>query len=272
MIEIRPEVSLEALKPLKSMYLEQTTTPLDGMWLAGFVPSSQHYGFYISSERIGYCCVNDDGYILQFYVKESHQSEGSQMFSQLASNQLGAVREIHGAFASTAEPHLLAHCFDAFSKVEVNALMYQLSDSYTDDHTQNNPIALQPLDANHIDTAVNFAANATGAPTGWLREYYENLVNRRELFGYWESDVLVATGERRLSDEYQPEVADLGVIVSPYFRDKGLATRVLQRLVSDAQDAGQVPICSTERRNIAAQKAISRAGFVAYHRIVKFWI
>lgn len=270
MIEIRPEGSLDALKPLKDNYLEQATAPLDGMWLAGFVPASQHYGFYIDSERVGYCCVNDDGYILQFYVEESYQSEGPPLFKKLASNQLKIVNEIHGAFTSTAEPHMLAYCFDVFTHVEVNALMYQSAEAKADSILPVEPIALQLVDSHHLNAAVNFSVNAIGAPAEWLYGYYENLINRRELFGYWENDVLAATGERRLFDEYQTGYADLGVIVSPDFRGIGLATKVIAQLKSDATAEGKLPICSTERTNIAAQKAITKAGFVAHNRIVKF--
>lgn len=50
--------------------------------------------------------------------------------------------------------------------------------------------------------------------------YVANLVNRQELYLYKEADVLVATGECRLSDT-QPQVADVGISVRADRRKQG---------------------------------------------------
>jgi RimJ/RimL family protein N-acetyltransferase len=73
-------------------------------------------------------------------------------------------------------------------------------------------------------------------------------------------------------------LADLGVIVSAAHRGKGIATKVIKQLIAYArakelrsQGAKELrPICSTEKGNAGAQKAISRAGFIAHHRIIEF--
>ena len=109
-----------------------------------------------------------------------------------------------------------------------------------------------------------------GAPEEWLTDYFSNLISRQELFGLWENDRLLATGESRGYDEYQTEYADVGVIVAEPERGKGLATQILKQLVSMNEAKGLRSICSTEKTNLGAQKAIRRAGFFASNRIVRF--
>lgn len=114
-----------------------------------------------------------------------------------------------------------------------------------------------------------FAHEAIGAPKEWLAGYYGNLIQREELFGYWDNETLAATGECRLFDGYQSEYADLGVIVSAAHRGKSIATKVIKQLIAFAQSKQLRPICSTEKGNAGAQKAIGRAGFIAQHRIIE---
>ncbi|MFT5700770.1 MAG: putative acetyltransferase [Desulforhopalus sp.] len=65
-------------------------------------------------------------------------------------------------------------------------------------------------------------------------------------------------------------VWDLGFIVGQAQRGKGLGSSVLKNLVTLAESKGLKPICSTEKDNIGAQKAIRRAGLFAGNRIIQF--
>ena len=100
--------------------------------------------------------------------------------------------------------------------------------------------------------------------------YFSNLINREELNGYWREGQLLATGECRRFDEYQTEYVDLGFIVNQSERGKGLGTKIFKYLVALAEEKELKPICSTEKTNLGAQKAISRAGLFAGNRIIKF--
>jgi predicted acetyltransferase len=109
-----------------------------------------------------------------------------------------------------------------------------------------------------------------GAPREWLEGYLGGLIAKQELFGAWQDGELIATGESRLSHEHQPGYADLGVIVAPSQRGRGLATQMLRELVDRNDARGLRSICSTQKGNTAAQTAIRRAGFRARNRIVQF--
>ena len=99
--------------------------------------------------------------------------------------------------------------------------------------------------------------------------YYGDLIKRKELFGLWDGKTLIATGERRVSETQKP-YADVGMIVSTTHRGQGLATMILQKLLNLCGEKGLSAICSTEKDNVGAQKAIAKAGFIDHHRIVEF--
>ena len=264
MIEVRP-IAVEQLSGLKQAYIDKATAPLDGMWLNDFVPSATHFGFYQHNALQGFCCTNQDGRLLQFYSGSLDSESTTKLFESLFVNaRVSAV----GAFVSTAEPHYLSLCLDKFSSYKVNALMYQLSDGFKPE--DSNSVSLEKLTDVDLQQAISFAHSGIGAPVEWLSGYFANLIARDELFGVRSNGNLIATGECRGSEAYQPTVADIGVIVAPEQRSKGLATSVLKSLVLIAQERGLNAICSTEKGNIAAQKAIAKAGFVAGNRILEF--
>lgn len=268
MIKIKNIESLSELSQLKQAYFEQSSAPLDGMWHFGFAPMAKHFGFYFNEDLVGFCCINEDEYMLQFYLQSDYQIHSQQLFTLIAQQNSAIIGNIKGAFVSTAEPHYLSLCLDNSSTFTVNALMYQQTLEIT--NSQNKPVELQLATTTQLAEFVQFAATNIGAPEQWLNGYYGNLIARKELFGYWNDTQLLAAGECRLFDHYQTEYADLGVIVSQSERGQGIAKGVLSALVKYAANKGLTAMCSTESDNIAAQKAISSVGFLSTNRIVQF--
>lgn len=268
MLKIKDIKNLSELSELKKAYFEQATAPLDGMWHFGFVPMARHWGFYVNNSLVGFCCINDDGYMLEFYLQPNLQTNSQELFTLIAEQNSSVIGHVKGAFVSTGEPNYFSLCLDSSSTFTVNALMYQ----------QATKAVNEPHDSIEMDLAVKgqlvefvqFASDNIGAPKEWLNGYYSNLIEREELLGYWNKGQLQAVGECRLFDEHQTEYADLGMIVSQSERGQGIAKKVLSFLVKYASNKDLKSICSTERDNIAAQKAIARVGFLPSNRIVQF--
>jgi predicted acetyltransferase len=267
MLEIKPIEKIEKLSELKKQYFAQSTDPLDGMWHFGFVPMSVHFGFYEEDTLVGYCCINGAGYMLQFYLADEAKTQEKELFTLIVEQNSSVIGTVNGAFVSTAEPQYLSLCLDNSSAFKVNALMYkQVNPLITGNKTD---LELKLAEQDKLTDFVKFAATNIGAPEQWLSGYFGNLINRKELFGYWKEGKLLASGECRLFDEHQKGFADLGMIVAQSERGQGIATQVLSRLVSLANERGLTPICSTESSNIGAQKAIVRAGLAPLNRIIQ---
>lgn len=267
MLEIKPIENLSEIRQLKQAYFALSTAPLDGMWHFGFVPMSAHFGFYEQDVLVGYCCINGEGYMLQFYLASEAKTDVKALFSLIAEQDSVVIGDVKGAFVSTAEPQYLSQCLDNSSTFTVNSLMYQQMAANIENI--DNSLELKLAELEQLEVFVEFAATNIGAPEQWLKGYFSNLIQRKELFGYWNECELLATGECRMSDEFQTEYADLGMIVAQSQRGKGIATKVLNYLINLSYERGLTAICSTESGNFAAQKAIQRAGLTPLNRIIK---
>ncbi|MFS1860490.1 GNAT family N-acetyltransferase [Vibrio lentus] len=268
MLDIKKISSLSDLSELKSAYFTESTAPLDGMWHFGFVPMSDHFGFYKNGKLVGYCVLNGEGYLLQFFLTATANANIADLFTLIIENNSSVIGEVKGAFVSTAEPQYLSLCLDNTESFKVNALMFRQRPTAVANNIENVEMTLATEE--QLDQLVEFASSAIGAPKEWLTGYYGNLIARQELWGYWKSNSILATGECRKFDEHQTQFADLGMIVAQAERGKGLATRVLNFLTQHATSQGLEAMCSTESSNIGAQKAIIRAGLSSKNRILQF--
>jgi predicted acetyltransferase len=264
MFRIKKIKELSVLDTLKEEYFSVASSPLDGMWHFGFVPLAEHFGFYHEEDLVGFFCVDKDGYVLQYFVLPSLVVNAGSLFKLLLQELTPEIGNINGAVVSTAEPRYLSECLEYLTKPELVAKTYIAYNSFPTN------IEMQPAEQGDLKEFVELAVASTDLPSTWVTEYYNGLMAREELWGYWRDTTLVAIGECRLFDKYQSEHAELGVIVSLFERSNGVATNVLKYLACHAREIGLTAICSTECDNIAAQKAITNAGFYANNRIVRF--
>jgi GNAT superfamily N-acetyltransferase len=178
------------------------------------------------------------------------------------------VDGVDGSVVSSFEPWL-ALCLDAQKGVKVHSFLYHgllrpENPLHGFDHATFAVVSEAELKA--VETFVRSCFEED--PGDWLSGYLENLVGRGELFTLCDSGAFLGTGELRVSDT-QPPYADLGVIVSPAHRCRGLASYILSRLRERCHQGGLLPICSTTVANKSAQRAISKAGFVDRHRLLE---
>lgn len=253
------------LSEFKRAYFEQATAALDGMWHFGFVSMASHFGFYHHNQLVGFCCVDQQGMVLQFYLAPNLKLQANALFKLLFNNMNQSFEKPRGAVVSTAEPKYLGHCLDHLNFSNVIATTYIIT------QPQPTNIQMDLAKTDQLATFVDFATANTELPANWITDYYSNLIVRQELWGYWQGSRLFAVGECRKFDNYQQQYAELGVIVNLFERGKGLATKVLCFLVNQANYSDLVAICSTESDNIAAQKAILNAGFSENNKILQFY-
>ena len=97
MMQVKKSESADHLTGLKKQYMQHTTAPLDGMWLCGSVPMASHFGFCEDSELVGFFCVNDEGYLLQFFMNQKYQCQSSQLFESILHRDDSPTGEIKGA-------------------------------------------------------------------------------------------------------------------------------------------------------------------------------
>lgn len=263
MSAILERASVGDLADLRQAYLASQAAPFDGMWET-FATMSPHRELRFGGKRVGYFCVNDEGRLLQFFVVAPYEHVAAELFTAAVARD-----EVKGAMVSTADPLFLGLCLDLQKEVGVHTYLYRDHDRREVALTDAAGASFNVVPAGELDVIAGLQRDSLDQDTGdWLTGYLENLIARRELYALRLGDEILGTGEARVS-ESQPPFADLGVITMRRHRGRGVAPHVLSRLKQLCYDRELVPICSTTAENVAARRAIAKAGFISRHRILK---
>ncbi len=237
---------------------------MDGMW-ESIINASPHWEIRIDGEQAGYYAANDEGTLLQFYVRPAFEKHGRILFDQVV-----AQDTLTRAIVSTIDPFYLSFCLDVQKKIMVQTYLYEIHTEVRPSHPEAEGLDFRLIEAPELDRTIDFQQACLGSEqdlSGWLRGYSANLIERQELFVLcWDGEWL-GLGECRRSDS-QKGITDLGMMVTPAHRGKGWATYILTRLSAYSTAHGQHAICSTTVENVSAQKAIKRSGFISRHRIL----
>ncbi len=262
MIELL-EKPADRLAEFRRDYLTSLAATFDGMWEA-FTGMSRHREIRLDGEPAGYFCVNDEGQLLQFYVATPFENSAPEAFSTVVARD-----EVRGAMVSTADPLFLGLCLDFHRQVEVHTYLYRDPQRGEAPPAAAAEASLEVVEAGELDEVAELQrASLDQDPGDWLVGYLENLIARRELYALRAQGEILGTGEARVS-ESQPPFADLGVITMRRHRGSGVASHILWRLKQLCYQRRLVPICSTTADNVAARRAIAKAGFISRHRILK---
>lgn len=258
---LRP-TSASEVADLRAAYLATLSAPIDGMWET-FIGFADHWEIRRADERIGHFCLGEERRLLQFHVTAPYEHLARDLFAQAVERSNAG-----GALVSSFEPWLPL-CLDGNRDVRVHSLLYH------DHHRPEVPLVgfeeltFQTVEEPEREAVEGFVRRCSPSDPGeWLSGYLECLVAQRALLALRSGGALLGTGELRVSDS-QPPYADLGVIVSPEHRGRGLAPHILRLLEERCDRARLVPICSTTTDNTSAQRAIAKAGFVDRHRLLE---
>ena len=240
----------DTINGLRSKLYQKLTAPIDAMWELLYINSSQHYLIEEGESTLGYCCVNEDGSLLQIYLEKEHGLKMDRVIEELINSEI-----INSASLSSNEPVGFNACLFHSKKIKPNTLCFEHLNTPVE---INSTLNLELANSDDIPAIKVFLKEQVGMDDTF--GYTENLVTRKEIFMIKDSAVLMATSECRMSDS-QPQTADLGIIVNRDYQGKGIATQVMQMQVNRVLKRGRKPICSTTLGNIASRKAIERSGF-----------
>ncbi|AZQ61147.1 GNAT family N-acetyltransferase [Flammeovirga pectinis] len=240
--------------PLISQYrstlYSQFTGTLDGMWQDLYIASASTFLIEINEISIGYCCIDDSKSLLQIFLnKESNYLMENTLKALISKNLITSAR------LSTIEPVSFNASLGLANSVDKNTLCFQYSGSSL---LKKSALEIQLATVDDADNIRAFFKENAGFEDTF--GYADNLINRKELYLSKKDNIIIATGECRLSDT-QKEAADIGMIVNKGYRKQGLGTRMLDALAQKAIALNRQPVCSTTVDNIASKKAIEKAGF-----------
>ena len=235
---------------LRTKLYQKLIAPIDAMWELLYIASSQHYLIENNDSTLGYCCINEEGCLIQIYLEEYYCSNMDNVIEELINSGL-----INSASLSSNEPIGFNSCLFHSKSIKTNTFCFQHLNTPIE---VNSTLNVELVTTENLPAIKAFYKKQVGMDDTF--GYTENLVSRKELFMVKELDVIIATSECRMSDT-QPEIADLGIIVNRDHQGKGIATQVMQMQVNRVLKANRKPICSTTLENVASKRAIEKSGF-----------
>lgn len=255
-----------AVETMKRTYLEGLISPMHDQWLYGYVGASTVYELFHGEQSMGYCYLQEQT-LMQLYLEKPYMSHGADVMDYLVEHH-----GVNGALAATIEPHYLSLCLDRQKQTKVHSYLFE-------DHEPRTPTPPDLEDLTHraavmesdFQTIVDhYTRTSEGGELQLehLKGYIQNVIAHQKVFMFFSGDCLIGTGEYRPSQS-QPAYADLGMIVAPEYRRKGVGSYIL----ASCRDYGYAqqtnPICCCEADNLASRGAIEKAGFLARHRVLK---
>lgn len=232
--------------------------PEDGMWeiLTGY---AQHWEIKEGDQLIGYACVDDEERLLQFYLMSHWIQEGAEILGQFLKQE-----NIKKGLIGTNNPIALSIAMQVQKSVVVDTCLF--TDHLSVETPEKDGI-FRPFEKENIDSLVDFYHKSMDGPKDWLRGYLGDLLEKGEIFVLEKDKVILGACEVRKSAS-QLEIADIGMVVSPAHRRKGLGTYLLGKAKEVALSWDRQPICSCEKDNIGSLKSIQNNGFRSIHQML----
>ena len=248
-------------KGLAKEYYRQLTTPLDGMWETAYISNANQWQMNFGTEIAGYFCVDANRSLLVFNLFKRFWAHANAIFDHLL-----AMNLFDSAVVSTGDSLLLSLSMERQHHVSVIAYLFEDYQKIKPEISGFGKLEFrQAVPGEEIKTE-RFFQKSLSVKTSF-RAFVDNLIHKKQLYFLFDNEKLIATGELRKSAS-QPKYADLGMIVDPEYRNRGVGRYVLTLLKSKCYQRKRIPICSTETDNFASRKAIENAGFISRHRLL----
>lgn len=247
------------LSKLKIKCLESLTRAPDGMW-ESFRDQGAHFEITTDQQQIGYAILGTENELLQFYLLPKYLHQGSEIFHQFISQF-----KVERGMVGTNHPVFLSLALHFVKELKVHTYLFT---NTFDVAMPEREATLQVSLNKDLERLVDFYHDSMDAPKDWLNGYLGALIGQGAIFVLEKDAEVIGACEVRISKS-KPNIADLGMVISPDFRKKGYGSYLLNKAKAIALEWQKIPICSCEKENIGSQKAIQNCGFVSQHQLLQ---
>ncbi len=254
MLKVRPIAKIPEF--LRNAYLGSLSEPQE-LYVETLVQTGKKLLICDSERWIGYAIIHDAA-IVEFFLLESGSKVRSEAFD-LALSKSGAVR----ALCKTFDCLMLAAAAAKPARTRTVGLLFR---RIVDASFANNPEVV-PRVASKNDVAMLLSVH-DGFFDG--SSEIESYMTEGGLFIYEskDKDVLGCGVFKRVIPGRN--AFDVGMVVAAAHRRKGTGTYIVAHLKNHCLSAGYRPVCGCSASNIASQRSLEKAGFVANHSLIEF--
>jgi predicted acetyltransferase len=225
------------------------------------IGESKCYKININTVCVGYCCIDSQKTLWQFYLIQS-----AVIYSQKVFKFLIDMNYIVAAECLTYDHLLMSLCLDFHKKANCSGYIFR------DDANMQCQINSCGNIKYRIATKEDYnQLSEIDSITPNLAFFYnlDDSIHNKEVFIFFSDEEIIGAGTCKKvwnSKNYY----DIGMVVAKKHRHKGIGTYIIKRLKEYCYDRNYVPICGCAYSNIASKKTLERAGFIAKHRGVRF--
>ncbi|HZW48699.1 MAG TPA: GNAT family N-acetyltransferase [Bacillota bacterium] len=248
--------NLAGLQPLFSEYLKTLTGVTDGFWEANLL-NAEHYSIRQSSNDslIGGFALQKGERLTWFYLKPTYLHRAQGIFQQTLQDF-----SIKTAYVATADPLLMAMCLDFHHQIKMQAYFFEVDPERLAVAPPYAKECLQQVTAQELDNEPEAKTFYELQPSMLLEGSHRlyRLTAAGEILGYGHIEQL-----KLLQGWY-----DVGNLVLPQHRQKGVGRSLLQHLTQQIIAEGNHPIVGCWYYNQLSKRTIESAGFYSRSRLL----
>lgn len=242
-------------------YLKTLSHPMDGKWLNS-AQGEQFWKIKYEGKEIGFYCIDNRAYLLQFFLYPTSLFLGEQIFRELRE-----TKGLKGAWVSTADALMLGNSLSFAKHLRTSDYLF-VEAGPTVPQIKQHLLTAHRASWADLGAAIAFYTENLGSSEQWARTYAQKNIYKRQLFLFEKENKTAGVGEFRQNDWHPPYV-DLGVVVAKDFRGRQFASSIMAWMRTYAQRQQKIPICSCQKSNLKSFHALLRAGFAPKYKLLK---
>lgn len=228
-------------------------------FVEGFAKKAFCYAIYADNEFAGYALIHDH-VIVEFYLIPSMIGIAKNAMTNLMSETAST-----SSLCKSFDHLFLEACIQIFNRKEIVGYLYRNFEISQTPELVNLDLLVEPVTESDLQSILSIDGQFF-ADVAEIKTYFEP---DSRIFKFTAQDELVGCG---IVKQVIPGMNyyDIGYVVSPEHRQKGVATYIATQLKNYCIEQGWNPIAGCSSENIASQKALERAGFCSEHNLLKF--
>lgn len=252
------KVDISSISKYRYQYLNELPLAQE-FYVEGLVKSSVCYEIYAEKQFAGYALIHDK-VIVEFYLTKSMTGIARNAMTSLISETAST-----SSLCKSFDDLFLDTCNQIFNRKEIVGYLYRNFETSQTPELVNLNLVVEPVTTSDLQSILSIDGQFF-ADEDEVKTYFEP---DSRIFKFTARDELVGCG---IIKQVIPGMNDydIGYVVSPEHRQKGVATYIATQLRNYCIEQGWNPIAGCSSENIASRKTLERAGFSAAYTLLKW--
>lgn len=253
------KTTLDRIETYRTEYL-QSLPEFQELFIELMINKSDCYSFQIDRLEIGYAIRNNEGVLIEFYVKNNHIPKSNYFF-----NMVLKELSITDIYCKSFDSLLLSNCI-------LNTLSYSVIGVLYRDYVGAKikiDLSIEMKKANLSSKELLLKQDDSLIELYETEQMLTDFLIDENVFTFYKNKEFIGCG-MVIRTKADKEYCDLGVWVNPKNRGFGIGAQIIIHLREFALNQKLKPSCGCAIENIASQKTIEKSGFVSKYNLINF--